>query len=204
VALQKKSLVATERDDSRREEWRAENASLDAKDLVIVDETSTSFALTRRYGWALSHERASGKAPRNHGTPTTLVASLTHGGLGPAMTLQGALNTAAFHVYVRDFLAPSLRPGQVVLLDNLSAHKAEAVRDLIEERQCQLLYLPPYSPDFSPIELAFSKLKAFLRQVQARTQEALDDAIRRALDLITPDEARAFIKHCGYRFPGEP
>lgn len=120
------------------------------------------------------------------------------------MTLEGALDTAAFHVYVRDFLAPSLRPGQVVLLDNLSAHKADAVSDLIAARGCRLLYLPPYSPGFSPIELAFSKLKAFLRQVQARTQEALDDAIRRALDLISPDKARAFIKHCGYRFPGEP
>jgi len=197
-------VVATERDDTRRKEWRAENASLDASRLVIVDETSTSLALTRQYGWAPSHERASGKAPRNHGTPTTLVASLTSDGLGPAMTLHGALDTEAFVVYVRDFLAPSLRPGQVVLLDNLSAHKAEVVRDLIADRQCQLLYLPPYSPDYSPIELAFSKLKAFLRQVQARTQEALDDAIHRAMDLITPDEARAFIKHCGYRFPAEP
>lgn len=197
-------MVATERDDTRRKEWRAENASLDATRLVIVDETSTSVALTRRYGWAPSQERASGKAPRNHGQPTTLVASLTKDGLGPAMTLQGALDTEAFHVDVRDFLAPSLRPGQVVPLDNLSAHKAEVVRDLIAERQCQLLYLPPYSPDYSPIELAFSKLKAFLRQVQARTQEALDDAIHRTMDLITPDESRAFIKHCGYRFPSEP
>ena len=195
--------MAAERDDARRQSWRTANAALAADRLVVVDETSTSIALTRRYAWAPSNARAVGAVPRNHGTPTTLVASLTPDGLGPAMTLAGALDTEAFYVYVRDVLGPSLRPGQIVLLDNLSAHHAAAVRDLIEDRDCQVLYLPPYSPDFSPIELAFAKLKAFLRQIAARTQEALDEALRQAVDLITPTEARHFIKHCGYRFPAE-
>lgn len=196
-------MVATERDDARRQRWRDETASLAADRLVVVDETSTSIALTRRYAWAPSKERAVGVVPRNHGTPTTLVASLTPNGVGPAMTLAGALNTEAFYVYVRDLLGPSLRPGQIVLLDNLSAHHAAAVRDLIEDRGCAVLYLPPYSPDFSPIELAFAKLKAFLRQVGARTQEELDAALQRAVDLITTTEARNFIRHCGYRFLAE-
>ncbi len=199
----KKTVVATERDDTLRAQWREENAPLDADRLVVVDETSTSIALTRRYAWAPSDERATGSVPRNHGTPTTLVCALTPDGLGPAMTLAGAVDTEAFYVYVRDFLCPSLSPGQVVMLDNLSAHKAEAVRDLIEACACHVLYLPPYSPDFSPIELAFAKLKAFLRRVGARTQEALDAAIRQAVDLITPTEAHNFIRHCGYRFLAE-
>jgi transposase len=196
-------VVAAERDDTLRAQWREENATLDADRLVVVDETSTSITLTRRYAWAPSDERATGSVPRNHGTPTTLVCALTPDGLGPAMTLAGAMDTEAFHVYVRDFLCPSLSPGQVVMLDNLSAHKAEAVRDLIEARACHVLYLPPYSPDFSPIELAFARLKAFLRRVGARTQEALDAAIRQAVDLITPTEAHNFIRHCGYRFLAE-
>ncbi len=152
MALQKKALVAAERDDARRQDWRTEQAALAADRLVVVDETSTSIALTRRYAWAPSGERAVGTVPRNHGTPTTLVAALTPDGLGPALTLAGAMNTDAFYVYVRDFLGPSLRPGQIVLLDNLSAHHAAAVQELIADRGCQVLYLPPYSPDFSPIE----------------------------------------------------
>ena len=195
--------MARERDDALRSAWRREHATLNAADLVVIDETSTSIALLRRYGWAPADERATGRAPRNHRKPTTLVCALTPDGLGPALTLPGALDSEAFHVYVRDLLCPRLRPGQIVLLDNLSAHKADAVRELIAARGCTLLYLPPYSPDFSPIELAFAKLKAFLRQIAARTQEALDDALRQAVDLISPMEARQFIRHCGYRFSAE-
>jgi transposase len=200
----KEPLVAAERDDALRAHRREENASLDARDLVIVDETGTSIALIRRYGWALSDERAVGTVPRNPGTPTTLVCAMTANGFGPALTLVGALDTTAFYIYVRDLLCPSLRPGQIVLLDNLRAHQAETVRELIENCACQVLFLPPYSLDFSPIERAVAKLKALLRQVAARTQEALDEAISQAVDLITPEEARNFIRHCGYRFPAEP
>lgn len=196
-------MVAAERNGAVRESWRAQNATLGADRLIVVDETSTSISLTRRYAWAPSTERAVGAVPRNHGIPTTLIASLTPDGLGPALTLAGAVTTDTFYVYVRDFLGPSLRPGQVVLLDNLSAHKAAAVRELIEARGCEVLYLPPYSPDFSPIELAFAKLKAFLRRVGARTQEALDAALHEAVDLISPTEAHNFIRHRGYRFPAE-
>lgn len=193
--------MAAERDDEQRKAWHSAAKVLDPRRFVIVDESSTTIALTRRYGWARHDERLVAAVPRNHGTPTSLVASLTLDGLGPAMTRPGAIDTPAFVAYVREVLGPTLRPGQIVILDNLSVHKAEAVRSRIEARGCELLFLPPYSPDFSPIELAFSKIKAFLRAVAARTQEALDDAIRLALDQITPEDARAFFEHCGYSLP---
>jgi transposase len=196
-------LVATERDAARRERWRQETRHLDPRRFVVVDETSTSIALTRHYAWAPKNERAHGSIPRNHGVPTTLVAAMTSKGLGPAMTRQGPIDTAAFVAYVEHVLGPHLEPGQIVLLDNLSAHKSDRVRTLIAERHCQLLYLPPYSPDFSPIELAFSKLKDSLRQAAARTQEALDAAIRLSLDQITSHDARHFFSHCDYHLPAE-
>lgn len=195
--------MATERDAALRQSWVDAIQSVDADQFVVIDETATTIALTRPYAWAPHDERARGRVPRNYGARTSLVASLTVDGLGPAMTRSGSIDTAAFVAYVQDVLAPSLRPGQIVVLDNLSAHKADAVRDLIEARQCQLLFLPPYSPDFSPIELAFAKLKAFLRQVAARTQEALDEAIRLALDQVSPEDARHFFRHCGYYLPAE-
>jgi transposase len=197
-------LVATERDVARRARWREDTRHLDARRFVVVDETSTSIALTRHYAWAPKSERAHGAIPRNHGVPTTVVAALTPDGLGPAMTRQGPIDTAAFVAYVEHVLGPHLKPGQIVLLDNLSAHKSEQVRTLIAQRQCHLLYLPPYSPDFSPIEFAFSKLKDILRQAAARTQEALDETIRLALDQITSHDARHFFSHCDYHLPAEP
>ena len=193
--------MAAERDDELRGEWHTAAKALDPRRFVVVDESSTTIALTRRYGWARHDERLVAAVPRNHGTPTSLVAALTPSGLGPAMTREGALDTPAFVAYVREILCPTLEPGQIVLLDNLSVHKAEAVRALIEARGCALLFLPPYSPDFSPIEHAFSKIKAFLRAVGARSQEALEEAIRLALDTITPQDARAFFEHCGYSLP---
>lgn len=167
-------------------------------DLVFVDETSTGIDLARRYARARRGERAIGYVPRNYGRRTTLVSVLTPVGLGPALTVSGAIDTDWFTLYVRDLLAPSLRPGQVVVLDNLSSHKSTAVRAAIEAVGCQLLFLPSYSPDFSPIELAFSKLKTLLRTAAARTQEALDAAIHRALETITAADAAGWFRHCGY------
>ncbi len=136
--------------------------------------------------------------PRNHGKPTSLVAALSLEGLGAAMTLQGAFDTIAFVYFVERFLAPSLAPGQIVVLDNLSVHKAKRVRELIEARGCKVLFLPAYSPDFSPIELAFSKIKEALRKAGARTQEALDKAIGEAINLVTSEDAQGWFRHCGY------
>ena len=120
-------------------------------------------------------------------------------GMGPAFMISGATDAHVFEGYLEHMLAPSLRPGQIVMLDNLRAHKGPRVRELIAARGCHLWYLPPYSPDLSPIEYAFAKLKAWLRKVAARTHEALECAIADALDAITPDDAHAFFQHCGYR-----
>ena len=128
----------------------------------------------------------------------TLIASLSLTGMGPAFVLDGAADSAAFEVYMEQILAPSLRPGQTVGLDNLSIHLGPRVKQAIEARGCRLLFLPAYSPDFSPIEEAFSKLKALLRRAGARTRQALQEAIATALDLITATDALGWFTHCGY------
>jgi transposase len=168
-----------------------------------VDEASTSIALTRRYARAPRGQRARGHAPRNYGQPTTLIAALSPAGLGAAMTLEGAANTAAFTAYVREVLCPTLRPGQTVVLDNVSFHRAAPIRELIEAVGCQVLFLPPYSPDFAPIEQAFSKIKTALRTAAARTQAALETAIAEALDTITAADAHGWFRHCGYSLPAQ-
>ena len=132
--------------------------------------------------------------PRNHGKNTTLVAALSPDGLLAPWLIEGAMNAETFEWYIREQLAPVLRPGQVVVLDNLSAHQAECIREAVEARGCELLYLPPYSPDFTPIEQAFSKIKAILRGLGARTKEALQEAVRLAIEAITPDDAAAWFE----------
>jgi transposase len=163
--------------------------------------------LTRLYGWAPHDQRATGSVPRNHGKNTTLVAALTPEGLQAPWTIEGAMDTAAFERYVSEVLGPTLgptlRPGQVVVLDNLSVHKADSIREAIEARGCELLFLPPYSPDFTPIEQAFSKIKAVLRRLGARVRDALMEAIRLAVDAITPEDAVAWFAHAGYPLPDQ-
>lgn len=154
--------------------------------------------MTRLYGWAPHDQRASGSVPRNHGKNVTLVAALTPDGLQTPWMIEGAMDTATFAWYITQQLAPTLRPGQVVVLDNLSAHKAESIREAIAARGCSLLFLPPYSPDFTPIEQAFSKLKAILRGLGARTREALEEAVRLAIEAITRADATAWFAHAGY------
>ena len=117
--------------------------------------------------------------------------------------MQGGTNKAVFEAYVEQVLAPSLRPGQVVVMDNLSAHKGEEARELIEERGCELLFLPPYSPDLNPIEEAFSKIKGLLRKAQARTREALIEALGEAISVVTAQDVAGFFEHCGYRRAGQ-
>jgi transposase len=146
-------------------------------------------------------QRAVGAAPRNHGPNVTLLAALGPTGVGPSVVVEGATDRLVCAAFVEQFLAPSLRPGQVVVLDNLSAHKGERVRQLIEAAGCRLLFLPAYSPDFNPIELAFAKLKTHLRGVAARTFEVLVAAIGAALDAITAADARGFFAHCGFPLP---
>ena len=197
----KKSLIASERDEAERVAFRAMSAVWEATQVIFVDESGAQTTMTPRYSRAPRGERAYGSVPRNHGTNTTLVASLSLAGPGEAMTLAGALDADAFAAYLATSLVPSLVPGQIVVMDNLSVHKDRRVRPLIEGAGCTLVYLPAYSPDFTPIEQAFSKIKEYLRRAGARTQEALDAAITAALATITTQDAIGWFTHCGYLPP---
>jgi transposase len=152
----------------------------------------------RLYARAPRGERAVGSAPRNRGRARTAVTALTLGGLGPGAVVEGGISTAGFEAYVARVLAPTLRPGDLVVMDNLRQHRGARTRALIEARGAELWFLPAYSPDLNPIEEAFAKLKALLRDAAARTHEALLEALRAALAAITPADARGYFTHCGY------
>jgi transposase len=178
--------------------------TLDARSLVFVDEMGTNTSLSPLYGWSKKGQRAYGSVPRNRGKNTTLLSSMSIEGMGPSLAVEGATDTEVFETYVKRVLAPTLREGQVVVMDNLSAHKGERVRELIEARGCEPLYLPSYSPDFNPIEEAFSKMKGFLRRVEARSREALLEAIGAAIWAVSDRDARGFFEDCGYRTTVQP
>jgi transposase len=200
----KRSAGASERDEWLRLVWRSTFGKLEGRRLVFVDEMSTYTSLAPLYAYSPHGKRASYKVPRNRGKNTTLLASIGCGGMGPSMAFEGSTTREVFEAYIEYFLAPVLRSGQVVMMDNLSAHKGERVRELIEKRGCELLYLPPYSPDLNPIEEAFSKVKALLRKVAARSRGALVEAMGAALGAITAQDAHGFFGHCGYRAPVQP
>jgi transposase len=130
-----------------------------------------------------------------------MLSSITLEGMGTSLAVEGATNREVFETYVEQILAPTLRRGQVVVMDNLTAHKGDRVKELIEERGCKLIYLPPYSPDFNPIEEAFAKIKALVRKAEARTREALVEAIGKGISMVTAEDAQGFFDHCGYTIP---
>ena len=169
---------------------------LDTKRLVFVDEMGTNISLVPLYAWAPKGERAHCSVPRNRGANITLLASMSLEGMGPCMTVLRSTTSLVFEAYVEQVLSPVLRPGQIVVMDNLTAHKGDRVKELIEERGCELLYLPPYSPDFNPIEEAFSKIKGILRRAEARTREALVEALGLSISAVSVQEAHGFFEHC--------
>ena len=152
----------------------------------------------RLYARAPRGERAVGSAPRNRGRGRTTITALTLGGLGPGLLVEGDISTAGFEAYVAHLLAPTLEPGQIVVLDNLRQHRGHRARELVEARGAELWFLPGYSPDLNPIEQAFAKVKALPRTAAARTHEALAAAIWAALKAISPADARGYFTHCGY------
>jgi transposase len=166
---------------------------------VFVDESGMHTSMTRLRSRAPRGERAYGKVPRNRGKNLTLIASMSLSGMGETMCVEGATDALAFEVYVEHFLAPTLEEGQVVVFDNLGAHKPQKVRELIEARGAEALFLPSYSLDLNPIEQAFSKIKNILRKLAARTQEALTEAMADALSAITPTDVAGWFNHCGYK-----
>lgn len=170
----------------------------DARRLVFVDEMGSNIALASLYAWAPKGERALCSIPRNRGKNITLLSSIGLKGMGPSLAVEGSTNKVLFETYVERTLCPHLKDGQVVVMDNLSSHKGDRVRELIEGRGCELVYLPAYSPDFNPIEEAFSKIKGILRKVGARTREALIEALGVAISAISAEDAHGFFEHCGY------
>jgi transposase len=197
----KKTLEASERKEEEREQWRKSMKDLDVNKCRVIDETGSNIALTRLYGRAPKGKRAKGSVPRNRGKNVTLITDLSLAGLGELFMIDGAANGDLFEAYIEQIFAPTLHPGEIVIMDNLSIHKRQKVRELIEAKACHLLFLPAYSPDFSPIEEAFSKLKAVLRSIGARTREALQDALEYACSTITTSDARGWFRHCGYAVP---
>jgi transposase len=181
-----------------RTSFRATVAAVATQDLVFVDESGVTTRMTRLYGRAPKGQRVPEAIPHGHWQGMTLIGALGAGGIQAAMTVDAATDADIFTVFVEKVLAPTLRAGQVVVLDNLSAHKDEQVRVLIEARGCQLLYLPPYSPDLNPIEPAWSKVKAHLRTLKARAWDVLETGVGVALQTITAQDACGYFAHCGY------
>ena len=193
----KKTVGATERDEVARAAYRTQVARYNQDQVVVVDEWGSNIHLTSIYARAPTGERAVDQVPRNTEQNTTLIASMTTQGMGAAMLLDGATDGIAFESYVEHFLGPTRVPGQIVVMDNLRAHKRSRVRELIEACGCTVLDLPSSAPAVSPIEEAFSKLKARIRQAKARTREALYEAIATALEQITTADAQGYFTHCG-------
>jgi len=198
----KKSVRAAEQDRpdvaAAREAWAQNQASLDPDCLVFIDETGTSTNMARQRGRAPRSERLVAKVPHGHWKTTTFVAGLRSTGLTAPLVLDGAMNGDAFLSYVTQFLAPTLKSGDIVVMDNLSAHKVSGVREAIEAVGARLLYLPPYSPDLNPIEQLFAKLKALLRNAAERTTEGLWSRIACLIDVFQPTECANYLRHAGY------
>jgi transposase len=174
-------------------------AAVESERLVFVDEMGAHTSLAPLYGYSRKGERVHLQVPRNRGTNTTLLASMTLGGMGETMAVEGSTNREVFEAYVEHVLAPTLEAGKVVVMDNLSSHKPARVKELIEGRGCELIYLPAYSPDLNPIEEAFRKLKGMLRRAGARTKDALVEALGEAISAVSAQDAQGYFEHAGYR-----
>jgi transposase len=199
---QKKQVRAAERDRpdvaEARRDWTAAQPSLDPSRLVFLGETWATTNMARRYGRAPRGERALDAVPHGRWRTTTVVAALRADGVTAPLVLEGAINGRSFLAYVEQFLAPALRPGDVLVLDNLGSHKVAGVREAVEAAGATLRYLPPYSPDLNPIEQVFAKLKALLRDAAARTTEGLWAAVGQALRRFPVAECARYLAHCGY------
>lgn len=182
---------------AERERWCQRIAHVDPRRIVFLDETGAKTNMTRLYGRAHGGARVRDYAPHGHWNTTTLVAVVGWAGPAAPMVLDGPMDSAAFEAYVAEVLLPILQPGMIVVMDNLSPHKRSKIVSLIEEAKAEVWCLPPYSPDFNPIELMCSKVKTHLRAAKARSKEALWEATARALDAVTSQDAAAWFRHCG-------
>jgi putative transposase len=187
----------------RREQWRKYQGRIDPSRLVFLDETWAKTNMTRRHGWAPRGHRLLAKVPHGHWETTTFLAALRQDRIDAPCLFDGPINGERFLAYVRQMLVPTLKPGDVVILDHLGAHKGKAVRQAIRAVGAKRIFLPKYSPDLNPIEQAFAKLKALLRRAGTRTREALVEAMGRALEAVTVSDVRGFFEHRGYQTPGQ-
>jgi transposase len=178
-------------------------AAVEPDRLLFVDECGLHTSLAPIYGYAPRGERLCLSVPRSRDKNTTLLSSMTASGMGPSLAVEGATTARVFETYVEKVLVPSLRTGQIVVMDNLGAHRPKRIGELIEQQGCELLYLPAYSPDLNPIEEAFAKIKDLLRKAAARSKEALVEAIGAALSAVSAADARGFFEHAGYRPAGQ-
>jgi transposase len=200
--VEKKTAHAAEQDRpdilKQRWAWFESQPDLDPNRLVFIDETWASTKMTRTHGRAPRGERLRSSIPHGHWKTTTFVAGLRNSGMVAPMVLDQPINGAAFQAYIDQVLVPELKPGDIVVMDNLSSHKAAGIRAAIEAAGASLLYLPPYSPEFNPIENAFAKLKAMLRKAAARTVEGLWNVIGRTINTFTPTECANYFAAAGY------
>jgi len=198
LTRKKKTLGAVERDEEARRIFREVIKMLEAEKVVVVDESGSRIGMIPLYGRSPRGSRVYDRVIRNYGKSVTLLASMTTSGLQATMTIEGAVDEATFEAFVEKVLLPTLRPGQIVIMDNLSSHKTLTIERLIKQAGCRLLYLPAYSPDLSPIEEAFSKLKAFVRRCRCQTLPGLIKAIKRGLSKITARDAQGWFAHAGF------
>lgn len=203
ASASKKTLHAAEQDRAdvaeARTAWKDSQSQLDPTKLVFLDETGANTKMTRTHGRCSRGKRLVCKTPWGHWQTTTFTCGLRHDRIVAPWALDGPMNGEAFLVYIRQVLAPTLSKGDVVIADNLSSHKVQGVREAIEARGARLLYLPPYSPDLNPIEMAFAKLKTLLRKASERTWDAICNRIGEILRKFTPTECNNYFAHAGYR-----
>ena len=183
----------------QRASWRVLQSGIDPRRLVFLDETFGTTTMTRRYGWGPTHQRVVDHVPHGHWKTTTFVAALRLDGLFAPMVVDGALNGELFVQYVRQELAPQLRAGDILIMDNLQTHKTRGVLEAVAQRDARVVYLPPYSPDLNPIEMVFSQVKNELRRRRLRPVEELWNAFGQSLDWVTPDQASHYFNHPGYQ-----
>ncbi len=199
LGAKKKSLTAQERNNRKRAWFWRRLKSIAHERLKFIDESGVTTVLTRLFARAVPGERVGEAIPKNYGQSTSVISLIGLAGVETTMLLEGAVDTLCFDAFCENFVRPCLQVGDVVVLDNLRAHRASRIERIAEECLATVIWLPPYSPDFSPIEQMWSKLKTYLRKIKARTTEELDRAIAEGLKLITASDCRGWFKHCGYQ-----
>lgn len=184
---------------AKRQAWFDKQPDLDPERLIFLDECGTSTKMARRYGRSQRGQRCRAPIPHGHWKTTTLVAGLSLKGIVAPMIIDGAMDGKMFRAYVEQVLIPELKPGDIVVLDNLPAHKVSGIGQILQKAGAMLRFLPPYSPDMNPIENAISQVKSILKKIAARTKDALDRAIAEAIDAVTPQHAENYFAAAGYQ-----